>query len=309
MSSLLTVSVRLIVGIVAAVAGLFGAVLAQAIWPNVVYWITLRGKVPNRRPVRLWVVFIASAACTVLGQMILNLIPSSGAGPVSTAAGAYGTAGASDGLPTTGPVLNLYVLFSRREEIGLPSLFSADPGDAHNAYVLTTDSCMQATFDGRRNDIGAGSPEELTGYLSLGLTSNIPLVLQQLTITVTDVAPVEVPDYPSPFVDFLAVGGGGWVPKVNLPPITISAARSTYEVLHGDSYRLDAEDAVIFVVPVTFLGPASYTYEAVGTGDVFRGNEETVTSPPSTIRWFFLPDLDISDINVRSPDIVLGPCP
>ena len=68
----LPIAVRIALGVVTAVAGILAAILAQALWPNVVYRITRRGNVPNKRPLRLWATFIASVVCVVLGGVVLT---------------------------------------------------------------------------------------------------------------------------------------------------------------------------------------------------------------------------------------------
>jgi len=97
---------RVVFACVAAIAGIFTAVFGQALWQNIVYPITKRGRKPNPRPLRLWLAFIFSAFITVICGALATVVPVEDSPPPTQIAWVYVTAIAQPQISNTEPSNN-----------------------------------------------------------------------------------------------------------------------------------------------------------------------------------------------------------
>lgn len=82
---------RVLFACIAAIAGIFAAIFGQALWQNIVYLITRRGRRPNPRPFRLWLAFIICASATVICGTIVTVVPTLDSPPPTQVAWVYVT--------------------------------------------------------------------------------------------------------------------------------------------------------------------------------------------------------------------------
>lgn len=71
----LPIGIRIVLGIIAATAGILAGLLGQAIWPNIVHRITRKGRKPNPRPLRLWIAFDLSVIIAVVFGTLASVAP------------------------------------------------------------------------------------------------------------------------------------------------------------------------------------------------------------------------------------------
>ncbi len=72
----MTTELRVILGIIAATAGVFASALANTLSEDITYWFVKKGKKPQPKPRRVWVSFALTAATSILLGSIAAFSPS-----------------------------------------------------------------------------------------------------------------------------------------------------------------------------------------------------------------------------------------
>ncbi len=73
----ISTDLRIVLGIVAAIAALLSAAIGNVLAINIVYFFTKRGKSPTKRPIRLWIIFYFSAFVSVVIGSFATFAPTS----------------------------------------------------------------------------------------------------------------------------------------------------------------------------------------------------------------------------------------
>jgi hypothetical protein len=77
---------RLLIGLIGGVGLVLAGLIGQALWANIVYLFTRRGRKPKSRPLRLWITFYISVIVSVALGVFASIAPPIKIPPVNQAA-------------------------------------------------------------------------------------------------------------------------------------------------------------------------------------------------------------------------------